>query len=60
MVIVTGFVEWQIVTVLIHNCSFLINNGVNMGVNALGTDTLNFVICIEKIIPRPKYTFSSN
>ena len=60
MVVVTGFVEWQPVTVYIRKCSFSINPRVNLGVNKLGADTLNFAIGVEKIIPRPKYTFFSN
>jgi len=57
---VTGFVEWQLVRLYIHRCSFIINNRVNLGVNPLGEDTLNLAICVEKFIPRLKYTFSSN
>jgi len=60
VVTVTGFVEWQLVMLYIHRCSFIINTRVNLVVNPLGADTLNFAICVEKIIPRLKYTFSSN
>jgi len=56
VVIFTGFVEWQLVRVYIKKCSFLINTLVNLGVNTLGADTLNFAICLEKIILRLKYT----
>ena len=60
MVTVTGFVECQLIRVYILKCSFIINTRVNLGVNPLGADALNFAICVEKIIPRLKYTFSSN
>jgi hypothetical protein len=60
VVIVTGFVEWQLVADYIHKYSFLINNRVYLSVSPQSADTSNFAICVEKIIQSPKYIFSSN